>query len=384
MRTVGPFLLTLALIISGAVLANEPAHWRNRGYHYAPKTRVPFKAKWISVAKKGRIFKYKRREFSSPFVFGELLFLGSDNGTFYAIQKSNGHKKWRFKANGTINSKAIGDGRRVYFGDDKGILYALESDSGKLIWERPLGSEILSAPVIEQGRLYLAASEGQVYAIDASDGRTVWQVDHLTPPLQMAVRGNSPPVLDGRGRLYLGFSDGTFRALSTRDGRVVWEKRLMNDGNGFSDLDAPPLIEGDNIYLSLFDGPLYALSLKSGNILWSRDLGSGVSIVGEGKTLFVSGSRGSLYALNKADGEVLWETKVGEGALTAPVVYQNILAVGLSSSTMNFFERETGKLLYRRFTKKGISSDPAIDEGRLYYFSNGGRLYSLKLLPRSP
>ncbi len=341
--------------------------------------KIPFRSGWVSVFKKGRLFKYRRKEFASPIVQGDLILVGSDNGQFYAMKRRSGRKVWRFKAKGAVNSVAASDGERVFFGDDKGHLYALKIGNGERIWEAELGSEILTAPAIGPGNLFVATAEGRIAALRIEDGSVVWSVEHPARAMEMSIRGNSPPVLDGAGHLYVGFSDGLFWSLRTGDGNVVWEKDYASSGR-FGDLDAPPVIEGERIYLGAFDGPLMAVSRQNGRLIWSAEIGTGVPLRVVDDRLVVADSRGHLRAIRKADGTELWSTKVGEGALTAPLVHKDLVVVGLSNSTMNFIDARNGAVMYRRFARKGISSDPLLVDDRLYYLSNGGRLYSLKLV----
>lgn len=359
----------------------EPVHMRNRNGPGTPLFQLPYRPLWVNRVKKGAIFKYKRKEFSSPLVSEGLLFVGTESRYFTAMKKVNGRRVWRFRTEGAVSSKpAVGRGK-IFFGDDEGYFYALDLKTGKKIWSTRLDAEILTAPATGDDRIYVATVEGQIAALNEGDGTVVWENQHATRPLQMTIRGNSTPVLDPEGNLYVGFADGVFWSLSAKTGKILWERRLESTEK-FRDLDGVPLVEKDRIYISNFDGPLVAMT-KGGKVLWTVPLGSGLPFVSGGDVLYISDSHGSVVALQKKDGSTLWKTKVGEGALTAPVLYKNVIAVGLSSSTMNFLDAESGRLMFRRFAKKGISSDPFLDGDRLYYLSNGGRLYSLKMVDRS-
>ncbi|MBI2082910.1 MAG: PQQ-binding-like beta-propeller repeat protein [Deltaproteobacteria bacterium] len=377
------FFLFLVLLQSSGngAYGFEPFHVRNRNYPRQPAFKLPYKPKWVSRVKKGGVFKYKRREFSSPVVYEDRIFVGTESGYFYAMKKKNGRRVWRFKTEGSVSSRPGIRNGKVFFGDDEGYFYALDLQTGEKIWSLNLDAEILTAPALKGDQLFLVTVEGRVVALTEREGTILWERQHSTRPLQMTIRGNSTPVLDPEGNLYVGFADGTFWSLSSKTGKILWERRIES-GERFHDLDGVPLIEGDRIYISSFDGPLTAVT-KSGRILWSVSVGSAVPFLSEKDLLYVSDSQGSLLALQKKDGSTLWKTKVGEGALTAPLLHNDVIAVGLSSSTMNFVDRTTGRLMFRRFAKKGISSDPFLDGDQLCYLSNGGRLYSLKMVDKS-
>lgn len=377
--------VALGATLGVTFMTSPAAAWKN-----VPQKRqtqkIPYRPQWVTVLKKGELLRYKRKESSSPRIYKDLIFIGSDGGYFYALKKKSGHKVWRFRASGSVNSAAAfrddAEGGRVFFAGDEGILYALSIATGKPLWKADLGSEVLTAPVVSGDRLFVATAEGRIASIGAEDGRILWNNERSPEGFRMTIRGNSPPVLDEAGdRIFVGFSDGTLWCLSASNGKLAWEKSFAKKtGRGFDDIDGAPLVDGDRLYVASFDGGLFALSRKNGQILWSQPTGSGVGMTTRGDALYVSGSDGKLYAYNKKDGSKIWEKKVGSGALTAPLLYQNLLAVGLSDETMNFLDAGDGHVIARRFARKGVYSDPIIDGDRIYYLSNGGRVYSLRMI----
>ena len=75
---------------------------------------------------------------SSPVVYGEYVFFGSDDGRLYALDKTNGELAWTFAPEYTINDEDANN------------------------W---VTTPILSDPVVENGVLYIE-SKGTVYALD--------------------------------------------------------------------------------------------------------------------------------------------------------------------------------------------------------------------------
>lgn len=345
--------------------------------------KAPYKPLWATSVKKGKFFKYKRKEFASPGIYQDRIFVGSDGGFFQAMNKEKGSKLWRFKTEGAVNSAPAfwdGGGGRVFIGDDEGVLYALSVSEGKEIWRARFDSEILTPPAVRGNKLFVAAMGGQVAAVNADDGHILWNKEHPLEGFRMTIHGNSPVILnDGGERLFVGFADGTLWALST-DGKLIWEKTFEQGKKGFSDIDGAPLVDGERLYVATFDGGLFALAKNSGQTVWSREIGSGVRLAADGERLYLSGSDGRLYALHKKDGTKIWDLKVGEGALTAPLVYHDLVAVGLSEEGISFIQADEGRLVGKRFAKKGIFSDPIVEGDQIYYLSNGGRLYSLRFV----
>lgn len=384
------FLSLLLLIVPSSAHA-----WRNVPLKERKAEKIPYRPQWVSVVKKGKLLKYKRKEFSSPVVRGDMVFVGGDGGYFYAMKKRNGDKVWRFKNAAPINSQAAVTSDLVLFGDDEGVLHALRIADGKEAWKTELGSEIISAPATSEAKAYVATAEGVVAAVSTDDGRILWQggrKKEFSGQIRITIRGNAAPVLDG-DRLFVGYSDGVLQALSAANGKVLWEKLLVSGGKDskegrpmpsgrFEDIDGTPLVDGDRIYASTYNGGIFALSKQNGSILWHQPQGSASAplLLPDGETLVVAGSNGNMFAYRKKDGSLLWNSPVGKGSLTSPVSYKDLVAVGLSDETMNFLDADDGHVIARRFAKKGIFSDPVVDEDRIYYLSNGGRLYSLKLI----
>jgi hypothetical protein len=71
----------IVCLLSGGAIADFPQ--RDRG-------KLPYRPRWVTVLKKKGLFHYKRKEFSSPRILGDRVYVGSDAGFFYAIGKKNG------------------------------------------------------------------------------------------------------------------------------------------------------------------------------------------------------------------------------------------------------------------------------------------------------
>lgn len=374
-------ILWLLVIVFLGVFPN-PA-WAGKVVHRV-RSKIPYHPQWVTVIKKGKVFKYKRKEYSSPGVYGDYVFSGGSGGYFYAMKKKNGHKVWRFHAEGSINSTPAFWEDRVYFGDDKGNFYCLATKDGQELWRANLGAEVMTRPAIWRGNVLAVSLEGNVAAFTADEGKPLWEQNVTLGQFALAentmtLLGTSIPLIDEpRQRVLVGSSDGGLRALSLKDGKVVWEKEL---GSGlFRDIDATPAIDNNRLYVATAEGPVMALSLKKGAVVWQQEVGSTAALSLSGDVLYVSGSDGILYAMQSDSGKKIWEKKIGDGALTAPVIHGQVVAVGLSDKTVNFLNKDTGEIRIRRFARKGVFSDLVLDDHGLYYLSNGGRLYSLKMV----
>ena len=216
---------------------------------------------------------------SQPTIVGGRLYVGSQNGTVYALDAASGCVVWTFAAQGGVRS-SISIGRRgagrqpvyaAYFSDQKGFVYAVDAATGKQLWRRKVDEHPLvrltGSPTLYQDRLYVPTSSYE--------------------------EGGKPP----------GYSCCTFRgsivALDTRDGGVIWksytiaeEPRLLRAYADGTELRGPsggaiwsaPTIDVKRGALYVGVGNTYsgraqpttdavlALDLKTGAMRWTRQM----------------------------------------------------------------------------------------------------------------
>jgi len=142
---------------------------------------------------------------ASPTVAGGVVYVGSWNGTVYALDAFSGDPIWTFgiadphpEARGGFpgiqSSAAVVDGK-VYFGAADANVYAVDAQSGVLAWKIPLGdpdpavegAHVWSSPAVFDGKVYVGKSShldnpcvrGAVVALDADTGNEIWRFEPL-------------------------------------------------------------------------------------------------------------------------------------------------------------------------------------------------------------
>ncbi len=131
-----------------------------------------------------------------PVVFDGLVFFGSSSDhKVYALDAATGKTVWTFFTDGPIRIAPAAGEHGLYVGSDDGVLYCLDRKSGKLKWkirasgkdDRIMGNDRLisrwpvrGGPAVHNGVVYFAAgiwpTEGLfVCAVDARDGKTIWR-----------------------------------------------------------------------------------------------------------------------------------------------------------------------------------------------------------------
>jgi len=283
---------------------------------------------------------------SQPAVGAGAVFVGSHDGTVYALDRETGCARWTFKARAEVRTGIVmapwPRGRApatalLYFGDLVGHVYALNAFTGQLVWSDKVDAHstttLTAAPAWHDGRLYVPVSSleeatrsdarpcctfrGSVVAYDARRGQRLWQTYMVGTPVETgntdkgiktwgpsgAAIWNTPTVDAKRRRLYLGTGDNysppatatsdAIVALDMDSGRIIWTRQTVagdiwpGDGPD-SDWGAPPVLARDST----------------------------------GREWLVAGQKsGVVFGIQPEDGQVIWQTKVGRGGIGGGVQF---------------------------------------------------------------
>jgi outer membrane protein assembly factor BamB len=98
---------------------------------------------------------------SSPAVFDGKVYIGTNGGTIYCLDKITGELLWSNRTNGSIrnSSPAVADGN-VYIGA-KNEFYCFDAYTGDMIWNYPVSTG--SSPAVADGKVYIGSNDCKVY-----------------------------------------------------------------------------------------------------------------------------------------------------------------------------------------------------------------------------
>ena len=286
---------------------------------------------------------------SQPTVAGGRLFVGSQNGTVYALDAKTGCILWTFTAksgvrNAPLVGKKAGGGYAVFFGDTGANMYGVDASTGAGLWttkvdEHPF-ARVTGSPTLEGTVLYVpvssleetAASQpgyecctfrGSLAALDTATGAITWKT--------YTIRESVPVGKNAQGTTLhapAGVGIWSSPTIDTKRNLVY-----VTTGNTYAGTDAEPNTDA-----------LLALDPKTGAITWSRqftkgdvfgcragtanciekagpdfDFGTPALLVTrkDGKDIILLGQKsGVAYAVDPdKQGEVLWEYRAGEGSI---------------------------------------------------------------------
>ena len=288
---------------------------------------------------------------AQPTVAGGRVFVGSQNGTVYALDAATGCIRWTFAASGGVRTSltlgpAIGATPLVvYFGDTAANVYALDAETGKSLWtrkvdEHPL-ARVTGSPTLHDGRLYVPMSSyeeaqgadpqyecctfrGSVSALDARTGTVLWKTSLITEPLVR--RGTS-----SAGAALWGPSGAAVWSAPTID----MQRRVLYVATGNAYTGPAPATSNAVVALDLSrgsvrwirqvtPGDIYLSNCRAGNPNCPEkngpdlDFGSPPMLARTGgRDLIVIGQKSGVgYALDPDhEGAVLWQYQAGKGGV---------------------------------------------------------------------
>jgi len=286
---------------------------------------------------------------SQPTVTAGTTYIGSQDGTVYALDTDTGCIHWTFQADAEargalqLHSNSGTGKRTLLFGDLKANAYSIDAGTGELLWktrvhEHPL-AVVTGSVIADEDKVYVPVSSSEVVpagqveypcctfrgalvALNLSDGAIAWKT-YTTP--EPTPRGKSSagvdqfgpsgapvwssPTLDRKRNLVIvttgqnysspatGTSDSVI-AMDTATGKVRWVSQVTeNDAwNGACVRKTPNCPKED--------GPDFDIGASA--ILMTTRANKELLLVGQ--------KSGLTYALDPdQEGKILWTRRVGRG-----------------------------------------------------------------------
>jgi outer membrane protein assembly factor BamB len=195
--------------------------------------------------------KYQISNNTRPVIANNTVYFGTGNGKFYALDINNmGQKKWEFNTTQTFSTPTLA-GNLIYFGCDKKV-YAINATNGTKKWDFLTGGAIDSQPAIHKGKLYVGSADNHVYMLDANNGTQI----NRSPTDSNTTGVLSSPTI-ANNTVYIGTDAGTgsFFAFNL-DLTLKWKLKPPSQvGIGSKPYVAPNGV----VYIGSGDNHLYAI-----------------------------------------------------------------------------------------------------------------------------
>jgi outer membrane protein assembly factor BamB/ABC-type dipeptide/oligopeptide/nickel transport system permease component len=307
---------------------------------------------------------------SGPVVSADRVYVSTNSGTLYALNRSAGGRVVWSQFVGASPSTADDGGPLLLVGSAAGTLSALVASNGSIAWARPLPGGVAQGVAVVGGVAYVATTNGTVLALEASDGSLDWSVS-----VGAAVSG---AVAVEDGSVYLATSNGTVVALSASNGALRWERPVGGA------VDSAPAVSEGSVVVGDGSGAVTALSASDGAVLWNwsarsllpYDAISSTPSVSPGRVV-VSTDLGEVVALNASDGQLLWNVTApysGYPVESSPVTTPGfVYAVG-GATRLEAIELATGRTAWSTTLDGGAASQspPAVVGGEVVIGDDAG------------
>lgn len=315
---------------------------------------------------------------AAPIAFGRYLYVGTTEGTVYALDQTTGDEIWTMTPEGRVSAApamgeaVIGEGTNpmmVVVVDDDGVVrgHRADTDAGGT-WVTHLGARIRSSPVVVDGLVWVATTEGFIHELDLVSGEELSRY----PEGDVGLGPISADLAYHDGLLYAGSQEGILHVLDVSSGipgpvcefdalQPILSNPIVVDDIVYvptrgqniwtlpagrcdgtvpgrlpfyvteTPVEVAPAIVGDIIYLP--DGQyLYSRDLTTNEFLWppakvKADSPISAPPVVAGDVVVFASEDGVVHAVDATDGEALWTWRTGLHVRGSPAVIDGVVFV---------------------------------------------------------
>jgi outer membrane protein assembly factor BamB len=187
-----------------------------------------------------------------PSVSPDSVYAWDEESNIYCLDNT-GAVRWKKTLKEKISSGISRDQDKLYVGTEEGTFWAIRQSTGESLWQLKTGQAFQARAVFWGSQVIAACSDGKLYFINRK--ADLGQIVEIGSPIRIS------PLVDG-DRLYLGTEDSAFQCFDLRSKKRKWKIKLGGQ------LVLPPRADEKRIYFVAANSVLYCLDKKGGNILW--------------------------------------------------------------------------------------------------------------------
>ena len=296
------------------------------------------------------------RPHSYPALSEDTLFIGSEGGNLYALERESGCVRWTHEGEsgvrgGVIHGRLADGDVRLFYGSQDGQVHSLDARSGEHLWASRIADHSFATPTgtpsFHADRLFVPVSSyevfmatvplygcctfrGQLLAFDAKDGEALWRAYTISEPPKVTGRRVmfieqwgpsgapiwSAPTYDARANLvFVGTGENySAPATETSDAIIAFdadsgERRWVYQATQNDVFNMACSINANHPNCPDANGP--DLDFGAPPLLASLE---------DGRRLLIAGQKsGDVHALEPETGQLLWRTKIGRGGFLGGV-----------------------------------------------------------------
>lgn len=321
--------------------------------------------------------------------------------------------QWTFNVNGSVASSPSVRGTMLYIGTEQGTLYALDVRTGKVLWHHHVANDLNAVPIVSgnvviagegnrdavtyapRAHIRVGSHENALIALDATTGRRIWRY---------ALRGTGQPTGAIVGDLFVHHDgSGLIVGLHPRNGAVQWKRDVASVA---SKVGLLPVGSRRVVTMGIFPNAAFAIDGTSGATLWKHDFGSALNGFGDvspatdGTNVFatyLAPGQGKpvetgvlaihhIYALRAATGAIAWDVATETGmtpprneAATPLVVGALIFDGSAVSPYMHALDTQRGRTVWRLHVHGPVKGAPVARDNVLYFGDQRGYLWAVDI-----
>ncbi|QJC29353.1 PQQ-binding-like beta-propeller repeat protein [Enterobacteriaceae endosymbiont of Plateumaris pusilla] len=207
----------------------------------------------------GPLESYSFRGTSKPTIFFDNVITGSDNGIISSRISNNGSLVWQKDLTkipnllhllnfNDIDAQPIISNGIIYVGSYNGDFYALDLSNGDIFWKKSY--QISSDFIINKNKIYLFNIKNKLLSLDTNKGDIIWSQNKFinketTTPIYYK---NNIIIVEKCGKIYW---------LNSYNGNIIGNILIKN----FNDKIQSSLLVNNKLILQTYNGNIYAFKL---------------------------------------------------------------------------------------------------------------------------
>lgn len=330
----------------------------------------------------------------SPSIYGDTLYVGSDDARFAAYDRHTGAQLWEHNIEGTsqgIHGSPALSTEMVYIGAYNGTIYAYDRESGEQMWSYQKGFQIGASPLFvpEHGRIYCSHEKssnggGYVVSVDALTGEEIWSYQIRAHP------HSSVALHKGANMLVVGDNLALLHGFDASTGEKIWQVQLPqpNEDDGDSDIKSTPtVLEGlELVAVGAWSKYVHAYNIHTGELAWETYAGARImssAAYAPGREALYVGllSPGNgVLALDANTGQELWRFDAGTSVLSSPAVSgdESLVVVGAGDGFLYAIDADTGQQVWKHEVGGSVTGSPALVGSHVYVTARNGDLVAVE------
>lgn len=314
------------------------------------------------------LWRYETKESiqSSAAIVDGMVYVGSDDGFLYALDRVSGSLRWKFETAAGIRASPTVHGDLVLFGNEDGLFCALDRRGGRKRWSYKVEAEIISSANCADDRVVFGCYDGSLYCLALSSGKLLWKFETES-------RIHGTPSISG-GHVIVAGCDELLHVVRLSDGTAERAVRM----GGVSGASAA--LSGDRVFVGTFGNQVLCIDWKKGVGLWTyenpdRKFPFFSSAAVTDRLVVIGGRDRSVHALDIETGKARWVFPTQARVESSPVIAGERVLVGSSDGNLYELDLATGRERWKYEAGAPILASPAVAEGCLVFGTDDGIVY---------